>query len=105
MMRKICYITGTRADFGLMSSTLKAIAGADHLSLSVIVTGMHLSAEYGNTVEEIADRGFFIAARIPVDGGASTGATMGRNIAQMLSGFVDALTKEKPDVVLLLGDR
>lgn len=105
MKRKICYITGTRADFGLMCSTLEAIAVADSLSLSVIVTGMHLSAEYGNTVEEVEGRGFFIAARIPVDAGTSTGATMARNIAQMLSGFIDALTKEKPDVVLLLGDR
>lgn len=105
MRRKICYISGTRADFGLMRSTLDAIAATDDLSLSVIVTGMHLSAAYGNTVDEIRDGGFHIAARIPVDTAASTGATMARNIAQMLSGFIDALTEEKPDLVLLLGDR
>ena len=53
MKRRICYLTGTRADFGLMKSTLHAIAADPRLQLELIVTGMHLSERYGNTVAEI----------------------------------------------------
>ena len=55
MSRKICYVTGTRADFGLMQSTLQAIHQSDEFELSIIVTGMHLAEQYGNTVDEITD--------------------------------------------------
>lgn len=103
-MRKVCYITGTRADFGLMQSTLEKIASAEELDLSIIVTGMHLLEEYGSTVRDIEATGLHIVAKIPVDAHAS-GATMGRNIGEMLSGFIDVLEVAKPDLVVLLGDR
>lgn len=104
-MRRICYISGTRADFGLMRSTLQTIRDHAELDLSVIATGMHLSSIYGNTVEEIAAAGLRIAARAPVPLDPATGATMVRNIGLMLGAFTDALESERPDVVLLLGDR
>jgi GDP/UDP-N,N'-diacetylbacillosamine 2-epimerase (hydrolysing) len=63
--RRICYVSGTRADFGLMESTLHAIAADPRLSLTVIVTGMHLSPRHGETVAEIEAGGFAIAARVP----------------------------------------
>ncbi|TCS35100.1 GDP/UDP-N,N'-diacetylbacillosamine 2-epimerase (hydrolysing) [Paucimonas lemoignei] len=105
MTRKICYISGTRADFGLMQSTLEAIHRAEGLALSVIVTGMHLAAEYGNTVQDIEAAGLPIKARIPVEIGTPSGAGMARNIAVSLTGFVEALQDIQPDIVLLLGDR
>lgn len=104
-MRRICYISGTRADFGLMRSTLQTIRDHVALDLSVIATGMHLSPFYGNTVEEIAAAGLRIAARVPVPLEPATGATMARNIGIMLGAFTDALESERPDVLLLLGDR
>lgn len=104
-MRRICYISGTRADFGLMRSTLQAIRDHAALDLSVIATGMHLSPAYGNTVEEIAAAGLRIAASVPVTLEPATGATMARNIGTMLGAFTDVLERERPDVVLLLGDR
>ncbi len=104
MSRRICYITGTRADFGLMQATLESIHRAPGLSLSLIVTGMHLSPEYGNTVADIEAAGLPIQARIPVIG-QPDGAGMARNIATMLAGFVEALEASRPDLVLLLGDR
>ncbi len=104
-MRRICYISGTRADFGLMRSTLQSIRDHMDLDLSVIATGMHLSPIYGNTVEEIATAGLRIAARVPVPLEPATGATMARNIGIMLGDFTDALERERPEVVLLLGDR
>ena len=105
MSRKICYVTGTRADFGLMQSTLQAIHQSDDLELSIIVTGMHLAEQYGNTVDEIVAAGLPVTARVAVDSATPTGATMARNIAKMLTGFVDALSEIAPDLVLLLGDR
>lgn len=104
-MRRVCYISGTRADFGLMRSTLRSIRDHAALDLSVIATGMHLSPAYGNTVEEIAAAGLRIAASVPVPLEPATGATMARNIGTMLGAFTDVLERERPDVVLLLGDR
>ena len=104
-MRHICYVSGTRADFGLMSRTLAAIEAHPGLSLSLLVTGMHLSPDHGHTVDEIERAGLTIAARVPVPTAPATGATMARNIGLMTGAFVDALETERPDVVLLLGDR
>jgi GDP/UDP-N,N'-diacetylbacillosamine 2-epimerase (hydrolysing) len=103
--RRICYITGTRADFGLMQATLSKIQEHEALELSIVVTGMHLSPIHGNTVTEIAAVGLPVSARVNVNLADSTGAAMARNIGMMISGFVDALEELKPDVVLLLGDR
>lgn len=104
-MRKICYITGTRADFGLMRSTLTAIRDHAELDLSLVVTGMHLSGDHGNTVREIEDADLKIAATIPVPLTPATGATMARNIGTMTTAFTDVLEDARPDIVLLLGDR
>lgn len=103
--RKICYLSGTRADFGLMQSTLASIAAHQGLSLDVVVTGAHLAEKYGLTVKEIESAGFHIAARIPIDAESSTGAAMARNLAGTLNGCVTAFEAIQPDVVLLLGDR
>lgn len=103
--RKVVYVTGTRADFGLMQSTLKAIHASSVLELGVVVTGMHLDARYGNTVREIEDAGLPVVARVPVSHVQSQGADTARNIATMLSGFVDAFAEIVPDLVLILGDR
>lgn len=105
MRRKVCYITGTRADFGLMQATLCAINSSEDFELSLIVTGMHLAQRYGYTVTEIESLGLQIASRIHVDVEPPTGATMARNIGTMLIGFTDALQRIKPDLVLVLGDR
>ncbi|NBY13402.1 MAG: UDP-N-acetylglucosamine 2-epimerase (hydrolyzing) [Betaproteobacteria bacterium] len=104
-MRRICYVSGTRADFGLMQSTLRAIAAEPGLTLDVVVTGMHLSPRFGTTVDEIVASGLHVAARIPVAIEESTGAAMARNLAATLDGCVDAFERLRPDVVLLLGDR
>jgi GDP/UDP-N,N'-diacetylbacillosamine 2-epimerase (hydrolysing) len=103
-MRRICYVTGTRADFGLMRRTLQAIAADPGLALDLLVTGMHLDPAYGGTVREIGDSGLAVRAEVPVPLAPATGATMARNIARALLGFTDALA-DRPDLVLLLGDR
>lgn len=104
-MRKVCYVSGTRADYGLMASTLHAIHVHPRLELSVVVTGMHLIEQFGSTVNEIVSAGLTVAAQVHVDMDPPSGATMARNIGRMLDGFVDAFESIRPDVVLLLGDR
>jgi GDP/UDP-N,N'-diacetylbacillosamine 2-epimerase (hydrolysing) len=103
--RKVCYITGTRADYGLMQSTLQRIQQSETLELSIIVTGMHLLPEYGLTVSQIEAAGLPIAARVVIEDGLSTGARMAKNIGRMLIGFVEVLESIQPDIVMLLGDR
>lgn len=105
LSRRICYLTGSRADFGLMSSTLNLIQSDTRFSLSLVVTGMHLSDRFGMTVNEITDHGLEIAARIPVDHDNSTGVSMASNIGHMLIGIVHALEVCRPDCLVLLGDR
>lgn len=105
MTRRICYLTGTRADFGLMASTLRAIEKDPRLNLQLIVTGMHLSERYGGTISEIEAEGFEIVARVPVESKDASAAEMAANLGRMLLGFVPALQACRPDLLLLLGDR
>jgi GDP/UDP-N,N'-diacetylbacillosamine 2-epimerase (hydrolysing) len=66
-MRKICYISGTRADFGLMKNTLQIINKDKDLDLEIIATGMHLLSEYGNTCQEIYDAGLNVISKVKVE--------------------------------------
>lgn len=105
MNRKVCYVTGTRADFGLMRSTLTALRDSEVLELSIVVTGMHLSDKYGRTVNDIKAADLPINATVELDFESSTGAEMARNLGTMVAGFVDAFLTIEPDLVLVLGDR
>jgi GDP/UDP-N,N'-diacetylbacillosamine 2-epimerase (hydrolysing) len=104
-VRKLCYVSGTRADFGLMRRTLESARATGELDISVCVTGMHLSPLFGNTVREIEESGLRICARIPVQLEAGSGAQMARATARAMAGMVDAFERERPDAVLVLGDR
>lgn len=104
-MRRIVYVSGTRADFGLMERTLRLMRDHPHLDVSVCVTGMHLLPRYGSTVRDIEASGVRIHSRIPVHLDGSSGAVVARAIGKMVIGMTDALERERPDVVLVLGDR
>ena len=103
--RRVLYVSGTRADFGLMQRTLEAIAADPRLELGIAVTGMHLLADYGSTVADIQSAGLPVVARIPVVLDGSGGAVMARAMATQLDGLVVAMQQWHPDLVLLLGDR
>lgn len=105
MTRRIIYLTGTRADFGLMAGALGRIAATPGLSLSVAVTGMHLSAAHGHTVDEIRASALRICGEIPQDMDTRSGASMALGIAQVLAGVTGLLERERPDLLLVLGDR
>ena len=104
-LRRIAYITGTRADFGLMESTLQRIAADTEMHLDVIVTGMHLLTEHGMTIRDIEASGLHIAGVVPIVQGRATGTLMAQNIGRILEGLTGKLDHLRPDLVLLLGDR
>ena len=106
-MRKICVVTGTRAEYGLLSRLIKMIDEADKTQLQLIATNMHLSPKYGNTYQEIEKDGFTIDYKIPIidENAEDNAATTLKSMAKALSGFADAYNQLKPDLVVLLGDR
>lgn len=105
MIRRVVYVSGARADFGLLESTLLLVNGHPAIDLSVCVTGMHLLPQFGLTVREIEASGLRICARVEIDLAGSDGAAMARAIGQGLIGMVEVFSGERPDLVVLLGDR
>lgn len=104
-MKKVTVITGTRADYGIFRPVLYAIQKSPELTLSLIVTGMHLSEKFGHTVDEIERDGFTIDAKVPLGLLEDTGASMARDVGDCISGFTDVFEQIKPDIILILGDR
>lgn len=104
-MRKICAFTGTRAEYGIMSSLLKMIQDDSDLQLQIIATNMHLSPEYGLTYKEIEADGFKIDKKIEMllSSDTPTGTLKSMGLAEI--GFAEALSELKPDLALILGDR
>ena len=105
MARRILYLTGTRADFGLMQATLQRIQATQGLQLQVAVTGTHLSPQHGHTVDEVRASGLAVLAEIPVDVLTRTGPSMALAIADVTRGMTQLLERARPDALLLLGDR
>jgi len=104
-MRKICIVTGTRADFGIYIPIIKKIIAEPNLELSLFATGMHLSEEFGRTINLIKELGLKVDAEIESLENEDTGAAMARLIGNAIIGFTKGFTEKKPDIVLLLGDR
>lgn len=106
-MRKICVITGTRAEFGLLSGLMRLIQQSENTTLQVVATNMHLSERYGYTYREIEEAGFAIDYKVPMldESGAddSTGTIMA--MSRALAGFADAYVALQPDLIVVLGDR
>ena len=102
--KKIAYISGTRADFGLMTPVLKAIEQSPKLSLSVYATGMHLMPEFGGTVREV-EKLFPKARKIEAVFEGDDPRSMATFTNRFLSGVFDVFNADKPDFVLTLGDR
>ena len=105
-MRKICVVTGTRAEYGLLSRLMGMIKNSSLTQLQIIATNMHLSSKYGNTYQEIEKDGFTIDKKIPIleEGKDDANATL-KSMAKALAGFADAYDELKPDMVVVLGDR
>lgn len=104
-MRKICFITGTRADYGILRPVMRIIDESQEAKLSVIATHMHLSPRFGMTVEMIERDGFPIDAKIESMADEDSPAGMVKSMALVQNGLADCLPEINPDLVVLLGDR
>ncbi|EGT3256611.1 UDP-N-acetylglucosamine 2-epimerase (hydrolyzing) [Salmonella enterica subsp. diarizonae] len=105
VIKKVAVFTGTRAEYGLLYWLLKDIQSDSELKLQLLVSGMHLSPEFGLTWQQIADDGFVIDEKIEILLSSDTPVGTAKSIGLGILGFADALSRLKPDVLVLLGDR
>jgi GDP/UDP-N,N'-diacetylbacillosamine 2-epimerase (hydrolysing) len=105
MNRKICIITGSRAEYGLLSFLMKEINGSHKLTLQIIATGSHLSSEFGLTYKNIEEDGFVINEKIEMLVSSDTSIGVSKSVGLGIIGFADVFEKLKPDIVVILGDR
>ena len=105
MTRKICVITGTRAEYGLLRWVMQGIKDDPELTLQLIATGMHLSPEFGLTYCEIEQDEFVIDRKVEMLTSSDTPVGIAKSIGLGLIGFADALNELKPDLIVVLGDR
>ncbi len=106
-MRKICVITGTRAEFGLLSGLMRLMQQSKLTTLQVVASNMHLSERYGNTYREIEEAGFAIDYKVPMLGesGADDSTATLKAMSRALVGFAEAYDVLQPDLIVVLGDR
>ncbi|MBO7317647.1 MAG: UDP-N-acetylglucosamine 2-epimerase (hydrolyzing), partial [Bacteroidales bacterium] len=104
-MKKICVITGTRAEYGLLSKLMKRIDDCPDMQLQIIATNMHLSPEFGLTYREIEADGFHIDKKVEMLLSSDTRNATTKSLGLGIIGFADALEDLAPDVVVILGDR
>ena len=105
MTRKIAVVTVGRSDFGLLTPVLQEINNAPELELQLVVSGAHLSPEFGWTSQEIEKAGFEVAESIDMLLSADTPAAISKSVGLATIGFAQAWDRLKPDMIVLLGDR
>ena len=104
-MRKICVVTGTRAEYGLLRWVMEGIRNSTKLDLQVIATGMHLSPEFGLTYREIEKDGFRIDRKVEMLLSSDTPVGIAKSMGLCSVGFADAFQELNPDLIVILGDR
>jgi GDP/UDP-N,N'-diacetylbacillosamine 2-epimerase (hydrolysing) len=104
-MKKICVVTGTRAEYGLLRWVMQGIKESSLLELQVIATGMHLSPEFGLTYRDIEADGFRIDRKVEMLLSSDTPSGVAKSMGLGLIGFGEALQQLRPDLMLVLGDR
>ena len=105
MIRKIAAVTGTRAEYGILSPVLREIQARPSLELQLLVTGMHLSPEFGLTFQQIEEDGFPISEKLEIILSADTETAISTSIGLGIISFSKSYEHLKPDILLLLGDR
>jgi len=103
--RKICVVTGTRAEYGLLQPIMQAIKEDQVLELQLVVTGMHLSPEFGLTYKTIEDDDFEISEKIEILLSSDTSIGVAKAIGLATISFSETLDRLKPDFIMVLGDR
>lgn len=103
--RKLCVVTGSRAEYGLLYWLLKEIQDDDALELQLVATGMHLSPEFGLTYRVIETDGFRIDAKVEMLLSSDSPVGIAKSMGLATIGFADAFERLRPDLVVMLGDR
>ncbi len=103
--RKICVVTGSRAEYGVLRWLMREIDAAPTLKLQLIVTGMHLAPEFGNTIDEIIADGFNIDEQVESQLSSDSPVGMVKSLGIGMIGCADALRRLQPDIVVVIGDR
>ena len=104
-MRKVCFITGSRAEYGLLRWIMQGVADDPDLHLQIIATGMHLSPEFGLTYKAIESDGFKINRKVEMLIDSDTSVGMAKSMGLGMIGFADVLEELNPDLIVVLGDR
>lgn len=105
MSKKICFVTGTRAEYGLLRGLMRSTASTSDLVLQVIATGSHLSPEFGLTHSEIEADGFRIDRKVEMLLSSDTANGTSKSMGLAMIGFADAFDALTPDLLIVLGDR
>ena len=105
MKRKVCVVTGTRAEYGLLKPVMEAVSQHPNLDLQLIVAGMHLSKEFGYTKNEIERDGFKIYEEVSMHPAKDSGKYMAKAIGNGIKRMTDKLDILNPDILVILGDR
>jgi len=103
--RRIAVVTGTRAEYGLLRSTMAAIRRHSALRLRVVVTGMHLLRKFGHTVDQIARDGWRVDAEVKMQSGDDSRLDQAAGLSRGVAGIAKFLEEDGTDIVLVLGDR
>jgi UDP-N-acetylglucosamine 2-epimerase (non-hydrolysing)/GDP/UDP-N,N'-diacetylbacillosamine 2-epimerase (hydrolysing) len=104
-MRKVCVVTGTRAEYGLLYWLMRDLADDKRAELQIVAAAMHLSPEFGSTYKVIERDGFVIDAKVEMLLSSDSGVGVAKSIGLGTIGFADAFERLRPDVVVVLGDR
>ncbi|WP_406611041.1 UDP-N-acetylglucosamine 2-epimerase [Agarivorans sp. JK6] len=102
---KVAVFTGTRAEYGLLYWLLKDIQDDSELTLQLLVSGMHLSPEFGETYRQIENDGFHIDEKVEILLSSDTAVGTAKSMGLGVLGFADSLSRLSPDVLVILGDR
>ena len=104
-LRKLCVVTGSRAEYGLLFWLMKEIQAVPEFELQIIVTGMHLSSEFGLTYQEIETDGFKINQKVEMLLSSDSPSAISKSTGLGIIGFADAFNNLNPDLIIVLGDR
>jgi len=104
-MKKVCVVTGSRADYGLLRWVIEGIRDSTKLELQLVATGMHLSPEFGLTWREIEADGLILDRKVETLLSSDTPVGIAKSMGLGMIGFADAYAELEPDLVLVLGDR
>src|SRR5262245_66159875 len=105
MARRICVVTGTRAEYGLLTWLMRAISLDPELELQVVATAMHLESAFGHTVDLIRQDGFTVDAEVPMQLTSDAPIDIARSTGVAVGGLAEAFKRLRPDIIVLLGDR